>query len=145
VKIGSIDPVPRGFDHVQRGIDPVQPGRIHERTQNPAVKESHRQEPKQQKQDQVDGRKREGAGSGAGWERGSLSELRDGVKKLNITAQAFDAGLRFRLHEDSERLMVQVVDRSANNEVIKEIPPEKMLDMVARIQDIIGLFIDTRR
>lgn len=143
MKIGSIDPVPRGFDHVQRGIDPVQPGRIHERTQNPAVQESHRQEPKQKKQDQVDGGKRERAG--AGWEHLSLSELQNGVEKLNLTAQAFDTGLRFRLHEDSERLMVQVVDRSANNEVIKEIPPEKVLDMVARIQDIIGLFIDTRR
>jgi len=144
VKIGSNDPVPRGFDHVQRGIDPVQPGRIHERTQNPAVKESYRQEPKQKKQDRVDGWRREGADSGAGWEHVSLTELQNGVEKLNLTAKAFDTGLRFRLHEDSERLMVQVVDRSAN-EVIKEIPPEKVLDMVARIQDIIGLFIDTRR
>lgn len=145
MKIGSIDPVPRGFDHVPRGIDPVQPGRIHERTHNPPVQESHRQEPKQKKQDQVDGGMREKAETGAGWERGSLSELQEGVKKLNTIAQAFDTGLRFRLHEESERFMVQVVDRSANNEVVKEIPPEKVLDMVAQIQDIIGLFIDTRR
>ena len=41
--------------------------------------------------------------------------------------------------------MVEVVVDLAENEVIKEIPPEKILNMVAQIQNIIGLFIDTRR
>ena len=143
MKIGSIDPVPRGLDHLQRGIDPVQPGRIHERTHNPPVQESHRPEPRQKKPDQLHGEKRESAGVGR--EHGSFSDLQKGVDKLNLTAQAFDASLRFLIHEESERVMVQVIDRSANNEVIKEIPPEKVLDMVAQIQDIISLFIDTRR
>jgi flagellar protein FlaG len=40
--------------------------------------------------------------------------------------------------------MVQVVNLE-NNEVIKEIPPEKILNVVAQIQNIIGLFVDTRR
>jgi len=37
--------------------------------------------------------------------------------------------------------MVKVVD-DETKEVIKEIPPEKLLDLVATIWQIVGLFVD---
>jgi flagellar protein FlaG len=73
-----------------------------------------------------------------------MEDLEEEVEKINTAAQTFNTGLRFRIHEGSERVMVEVVDLD-ENEVIKEIPPEKILNMVAQIQNIIGLFIDTRR
>jgi flagellar protein FlaG len=39
--------------------------------------------------------------------------------------------------------MVKVVDVQ-NDEVIKEIPPEEVLDTVARIREMIGLLVDKR-
>jgi flagellar protein FlaG len=37
--------------------------------------------------------------------------------------------------------MVKVID-DETKEVIKEIPPEKLLDLVATIWQIVGLFVD---
>ena len=39
--------------------------------------------------------------------------------------------------------MVQVIEK-ATDEVISEIPPEKILDLVARIEEMIGLIVDQR-
>jgi len=38
-------------------------------------------------------------------------------------------------------MMVQVYDRE-DNEVIREIPPERVLNLVAQIQQMIGLLLD---
>jgi len=122
------------------GVDPVQLGKIQEQTQKAVVQESHRQDPRQKQQDRVLGREQRVLE----WERTHMEELEDAVGKLNATAQTFNIGLRFLIHEESERIMVQVIDRT-DNEVIREIPPEKVLNVVAQIQNIIGLFIDTRR
>lgn len=122
------------------GIDPLQLNKIHEQTQKAVVQESHRQDPRQKQQDKVLGREQRVVE----WERSYMEDLQDAVEKVNITADTFNISLRFRIHEESERIMVQVVNLE-NNEVIKEIPPEKILNVVAQIQNIIGLFIDTRR
>jgi flagellar protein FlaG len=51
--------------------------------------------------------------------------------------------LDFGVHEDTNLVMVQVVD-SNTNEVIREIPPESRLDAMARIQEFVGLLFDER-
>lgn len=122
------------------GIDPLQLNKIHEQTQKSVVQESQRQDPRQKQQDKVLGKEQK-VGE---WERSYMEDLQDAVEKVNITAETFNVSLRFRIHEESERIMVQVINLE-NNEVIKEIPPEKILNVVAQIQNIIGLFIDTRR
>lgn len=70
--------------------------------------------------------------------------IEEAVRMGNETAEVLDVGIRFKLHEDSGRYQVLIVDRR-NNEVIKEIPPEKLLALVARIQEMIGLLIDEKR
>jgi len=40
-------------------------------------------------------------------------------------------------------MMVRVID-SASQEVIKEVPPEAVLEAVARVREIIGLLLDER-
>lgn len=122
------------------GIDPLKLNKIHEQTQKSVVQESQRQDPRQKQQDKVLGKEQK-VGE---WERSYMEDLQDAVEKVNITAETFNVSLRFRIHEESERIMVQVINLE-NNEVIKEIPPEKILNVVAQIQNIIGLFIDTRR
>jgi hypothetical protein len=51
--------------------------------------------------------------------------------------------LNFGVHEDTNMVMVQVVD-SNTNEVIRELPPESRLDTMARIQEFVGLLFDER-
>jgi len=40
--------------------------------------------------------------------------------------------------------MVQVVDVQ-QDEIVREIPPEKVLNVVAQIQSLIGILLDERR
>ena len=51
-------------------------------------------------------------------------------------------GTRFRVSEPPRRLIAQIVD--ANNEVIKEIPPEEVLRIAARFRRLVGLLFDER-
>ena len=122
------------------GVDPIHLNKIHDLTQKPVVQESYRQDPRQKQQDKVLGKEQRVLE----WDRTYMEDLQEQVEKINTAAKTFNTGLRFRIHEESERIMVEVIDL-AENEVIKENPPERILNMVAQIQNIIGLFIDTRR
>ncbi|NLJ56754.1 MAG: flagellar protein FlaG [Firmicutes bacterium] len=122
------------------GIDPLQLNKIHEQTQKPVVQESHRQDPKRKQQDRILNREQ----NILAWKEEYGENLKEALEKVNTTVEAFHTGLRFRIHEETERVMVQIVNL-VDDEVIKEIPPEKLLNVVAQIQNIIGLFIDTRR
>mgnify|MGYP000294844943 CR=1 FL=1 len=61
---------------------------------------------------------------------------------LEHTAGA-DRYLRFEKHEKTGQWMVRVCD-SETDEVIKEIPPEKILDMVSRFCELAGLLVDEK-
>ena len=52
--------------------------------------------------------------------------------------------LSFKYHEDTNRISITVTD-SDTDEVIREIPPEKTLDMLAKAWDMAGLLVDERR
>ena len=72
-----------------------------------------------------------------------MEEVEHELEKLNETMRTFSRGLNFELHEDSGRHMVQVMDL-IENEIIREIPPEEVLDISAKINEMIGLVIDVR-
>lgn len=52
--------------------------------------------------------------------------------------------LSFKYHEDTNRISITVTD-SDTDEVIREIPPEKTLDMLAMAWEMAGLLVDERR
>lgn len=76
-------------------------------------------------------------------EEGMIGKIEEELIKLNGTAEAFEVSLRFKLHH-SDRWMIQVFDLETD-EVIKEIPPEKVLNVIAQIQNLIGILLDVRR
>jgi len=65
------------------------------------------------------------------------------AERLNKTAEAFSTQLRFSVHRATNEIMVKVVD-SKSGEIIREIPPEKILDAVARMQETLGLLLDAK-
>ncbi len=69
-----------------------------------------------------------------------LSELVDGLNKFLTPVETF---LKFELHEQLGEYYVTIVDHRTN-EVIKEIPPKKMLDLYAFMLEKIGLIVDER-
>ncbi|MDK2880991.1 MAG: flagellar protein FlaG [Clostridia bacterium] len=51
--------------------------------------------------------------------------------------------LSFCVHKETQRLVVKVIDPDTNK-VIREIPPEELLDLAVRLQEMIGLLFDKR-
>ncbi|GIP35612.1 flagellar protein FlaG [Paenibacillus sp. J2TS4] len=48
------------------------------------------------------------------------------------------------VHEKTNAVMVKVLDRDSGD-LIREIPPEKTLDLVAKMMEFAGILIDERR
>ncbi|SFQ96993.1 flagellar protein FlaG [Desulfoscipio geothermicus] len=71
----------------------------------------------------------------------SRKELEQAVNKLNNTMESYVTELRFELHEKSGEIMVKVINEK-DNTVIREIPPEKVLDMVAYFKKLLGIIVD---
>ncbi|MFL2104973.1 flagellar protein FlaG [Desemzia sp. FAM 23991] len=70
-------------------------------------------------------------------------ELEKAVNKINEHLLGVNTQFQYKIHEGTERIMVKLID-TESNEVIKEIPPEKMLDMVAEIWKRVGLVVDNQ-
>ncbi|WP_026694356.1 flagellar protein FlaG [Peribacillus kribbensis] len=67
-----------------------------------------------------------------------LNHMVDSVNQfLNHTA------LKFEFHEKLHEYYVTIVD-SETNELIKEIPPKKMLDVFAQMEQFLGIIIDKK-
>ena len=70
-------------------------------------------------------------------------KLENAIKKLNDTAKVFNRSLKFKMHEATNRTMVSVIDTDTDK-VIREIPGEEALDMVAKMQEYLGLIFDKK-
>lgn len=77
-------------------------------------------------------------------EKVSDTFLEKAIDKANFTFEIHNRSLRFKIHERLNEVMVKVVD-SETEEVIREIPPEKLLDMFANMLELAGLLVDERR
>ena len=51
--------------------------------------------------------------------------------------------LNFSFHKETERLVVQVIDPETS-EVIRQIPPQELLELAVKLQEMIGFLIDQR-
>ncbi|MBP9997560.1 MAG: flagellar protein FlaG [Lachnospiraceae bacterium] len=50
----------------------------------------------------------------------------------------------FGIHEGTNRVTIKLVDKETK-ELIKELPPEKTLDMIARVWEMAGILVDEKR
>lgn len=69
-------------------------------------------------------------------------QIRKAVEAMNKNMGNSEA--IFGIHEGTNRVTIKIVDKSTK-EVIKELPPEKTLDMIAKIWDMAGLLVDEKR
>lgn len=71
----------------------------------------------------------------------TIEEVNKGLEKLNIIFKP--THLEFQLHETSGKYFVNIVDDSSK-EVIKQIPSEEFLEMVAAAKEQNGIIVDER-
>ncbi len=50
----------------------------------------------------------------------------------------------FGIHEATNRVTIKIVDKTTK-EVVKEYPPEKTLDMIAKVWEMAGILVDEKR
>ncbi len=65
------------------------------------------------------------------------------TENLNQLMDSFAVSTRFSVHEVTKDIMVRVFN-SKTNETIREIPPRKIIDMVARMMELVGLLTDEK-
>ena len=70
----------------------------------------------------------------------------DAIKKVveNINKNSVNSEAVFGIHEGTNRVTIQIVDKDTKK-VIKELPPEKTLDMIARVWEMAGILVDEKR
>ncbi len=68
----------------------------------------------------------------------------EAIQKANKAILGGNRRFEFSIHEQTNEIVVKVYN-SETNELVREIPNEKILDMVAKICEMAGLFVDERR
>ncbi len=76
-------------------------------------------------------------------EKVSKEKLQSAVDSINKFLEPSYTSLKFKLHEDLNEYFVQVVD-SNSNEVIREIPSKKLLDVYAAMKELVGFVVDKK-
>lgn len=73
----------------------------------------------------------------------SEKQVQEAVDSTNKELEKLQTNLRFSVHKQTKQIMIKIID-SNTKEVIKELPPEKLLDMVASMMERAGLIIDKK-
>lgn len=65
------------------------------------------------------------------------------IEKANHIQQG-TTECQFSVHQETKQIMIKLVDVNTR-QVVKEIPSEKILDMIAKMCDLAGIFVDAKR
>lgn len=68
-------------------------------------------------------------------------KLEQAVKQANETMKVYNTSLQFKIHEQSGEYYCQVIN-SETKDVVREVPPEWLLDMVAHFRKMVGVVVD---
>lgn len=74
----------------------------------------------------------------------SKDKLYKELEKANNQFDALNHSLRMKFNEEAEQFYVEVVDVQTR-EVIDSIPAEHVLELAAKLKDMVGFFIDEKR
>lgn len=69
-------------------------------------------------------------------------KLKKAVEQLNKNMANSEA--IYGIHEGTNRVTIKIVDRDTKK-VIKELPPEKTLDMIAKVWEMAGILVDEKK
>ncbi len=72
----------------------------------------------------------------------SNDQIKKAVETLNKKMTHSEAV--FGIHEETNRVTIKIIDKDTK-EVIRELPPEKTLDMIAKVWELAGILVDEKR
>ena len=74
----------------------------------------------------------------------SPEKVKSAISEINKKIRPTHTQCEFKYHEETKRISITVRD-SDTDEIIKEIPPEKTLDMIAKSLELAGILVDEKR
>lgn len=72
----------------------------------------------------------------------SQEQITKAVAEINRAASGTVA--QFGIHDKTNRVTIKIVDKETQK-VIKELPPEKTLDLIAKAWEMAGILVDEKR
>lgn len=73
--------------------------------------------------------------------RANIEQILD---TLNSAAKTVNERVSFSFHEETQRVIMKVMD-SDTNEVVREIPPKEMIRFLEKMHEFIGMLVDESR
>ncbi len=70
-------------------------------------------------------------------------DLREIADKMNQVANVFNTSLAFSVDDPTGKTVIKVMDK-ITEEVIRQIPPENALKLMANMRDVMGMFLDVQ-
>lgn len=74
----------------------------------------------------------------------SKEKVENAIRDINAKIRPTHTECQFSYHEATKRISIKVLDQESG-EVIREIPPEKTLDMIAKSLELAGILVDEKR
>jgi flagellar protein FlaG len=73
----------------------------------------------------------------------SEQDIEKSVEKLNTFLEDEKVHAVYERHEKFNQIMIKIIDNDTK-EIIAEYPPKKILDMVAKMCEMVGILIDKK-
>jgi flagellar protein FlaG len=75
--------------------------------------------------------------------KNSSEQSKDQKAKENSVSEFDNTALNFKVHEGTGEIMIQIIDNTTGK-VVREIPPESILDSIAEIWKISGINVNKK-
>lgn len=73
----------------------------------------------------------------------TVEELARALEGMNAFVGDNNSHIQFAMHQEAQRMMVQVVNNETH-EVIKTMPSKELLDLAAKIGEMVGMLLDKK-
>ena len=73
----------------------------------------------------------------------NAEDLKEITDKMNQVASVFNTSLAFAVDDPTGKTVIKVMDK-ITEEVIRQIPPENALKLMANMRDVMGMFLDVQ-
>lgn len=71
-------------------------------------------------------------------------QIKTAVEKANKVMKNSQTRCEFSYHESTKSISIKIIDEETK-EVLREVPPEKILDMVEKMWEMAGILVDEKR
>ncbi len=76
-------------------------------------------------------------------EKPTLKDVQKAVEKLNKFIEDEHIYAKYEMHDKFNQIMIKLINQDTK-EIILEVPPKKILDMVAKMCEMVGVLIDKK-